>query len=313
MKSKNEYVIGETFYKKRYLSTSQIMIFNHYLSQAGKSIEKIIESFILGFVNTHLENVKFKFPTESTTYIEKIRSLAPEFEFLLKQFQAYAEDGRIDFELIEFNSSPVRLSEIKSLVKKKYVYSDSDTIRALIHKFFSDQSTLYYTERFKEKYRNLYNLLINENVSYDDFKEYQKPAIDLLIQEEYLQVDSNDFIKIKNVAKMFVIGQIYKNEVLSYWHYKKEIRDAIDDMIENKLLYIEDTLLTKPEINYYNYYLNKKEFTNGFDIRNKYLHGTNPHLEKQQQIDYYSLLKLIILTLLKITDDLILYKESNVD
>ena len=57
----------------------------------------------------------------------------------------------------------------------------------------------------------------------------------------------------------------------------------------------------------FNYYLNQKEFTNSLDLRNKYLHGTYPRSEQQQENDYNILLKLFILTIQKIEDDLELH------
>ena len=57
--------------------------------------------------------------------------------------------------------------------------------------------------------------------------------------------------------------------------------------------------------------LNKKTFTNGMDIRNKYLHGSNNASENAQQNDYYILLRILILILLKIEDDLIIRHSLN--
>lgn len=64
------------------------------------------------------------------------------------------------------------------------------------------------------------------------------------------------------------------------------------------------------ERRYLNYYLNQKEFSNGLDLRNKYLHGTNSSSEDGQNNDYLILLKLIILVIYKIKDDLNLYETE---
>lgn len=57
--------------------------------------------------------------------------------------------------------------------------------------------------------------------------------------------------------------------------------------------------------------MNKSKCTNGYDIRNKYLHGTNVNDEKQYESDYYLILKNIIIIVLKINDDLCL-NDTNV-
>jgi hypothetical protein len=69
-------------------------------------------------------------------------------------------------------------------------------------------------------------------------------------------------------------------------------------------------LFSKPERDYFNYFLNKSEFTNGLDLRNSYLHGTQakPDEIQKHEYAYFTYLKLLILTFLKIEDDLIIYK-----
>lgn len=307
MKSKNEYSEGLVFQKKHALSKMQIHIFNDYLNRRGLSLEKVIESFINDYLNSSLEKGKFqfRFPTENSTYLEKIRALLPEFEFLLKQYQIYVNEGEIDFELLELDSNPLRFSEIKSLTNRKYVYIDSDLIRNLRYIFFSDQSGLYYTETYKDKYTDFYNLLINENVKLVDFAHYQIVMINQLINEDYLHIDATGCVRINKIIMIYLISLLYNNEVLVYWHFPESSRRVIDDMIIKKQLSFEQTLFTKQEINYYNFFLNKKEFTNGADLRNKYLHGTNTNSEDEHQNDYYVLMKIIILTLLKIEDDIV--------
>jgi hypothetical protein len=81
-------------------------------------------------------------------------------------------------------------------------------------------------------------------------------------------------------------------------------------MEQKGILKFDNTLFTIEERKYLNYYLNKKEFSNSLDLRNKYLHGTNSSSEDEQQNDYLRLLKLIILVIYKIKDDLILYETE---
>lgn len=92
-------------------------------------------------------------------------------------------------------------------------------------------------------------------------------------------------------------------------------------MEKENIVFFESSLFSKPEQDYFNFFLNKKEFTNGYDLRNKYLHGTqaNPEDIQQHEDAYFIYLKLIVLLLLKIEDDLIIHivldklksKESN--
>jgi hypothetical protein len=311
MKSKNEYSTGVAFHQKSQLSYLQLLIFNHFLNEKNNSIEILIQSFIRSVLNNvlNLKHLQFRFPTSNSTFLEKIRILAPELEFLLKQYQVYSTEGEINFELIEINSNPLRFTEIKSLVDKKYAYMKDSKIYFLKYHFFSDQSMLHYVNPFNEKYSSLYDLLTTEDVQLENFKDYQIDLIRQLIAEEYLTIDLNNHVKIKDKILISVIRDFHRNEVISYWHYPESTRNVIDKMESENWIRFEDTLFSKQEINFFNYYLNKKEYTNGLDIRNKYLHGTNRSSKKEQEYEYYILLKLIILSLLKITDDLILRKN----
>jgi hypothetical protein len=304
MKSKNEYETGFAFYRKENLSNIQLIIFEHYLQRKEKRLETIINSYI-DFINENIlpHKLIFKLPLTETTYLEKIRIIAPDFEFLLRQFKTLVDEKCIDLELIQLSSTPIRFSDIYSLKPKKYLYSNDNKILQLKYLFFSDQSHLFYVKPFENKYRNFYDLLTNEIVKLEYFENYQKQTIESLINDGYLKLSSGEFVTLNKDILIYIIGEIHKNDVISYWNYPNTVREVIDELIESKSLVVENTLFTRQEKNYLNYYLNKKEFTNGFDLRNKYLHGTNTFSEYEHKSDYYKLIKIIILTLLKIEDD----------
>jgi len=310
MQSKHEYIIGSTYQRKSMLAYLQLVIYTDYLNRRSLSLEAIIESVVTEFFKGHYQiTLQFKFPSGNATYLEKIRTLAPDFEFLLRQYQAYVKEGEIDMELLQINSIPLYFSEIPSLLPKKYAYSDHDKIRYLKYLFFSDQSPLHYVEPFNSQYNNLYDLLVKQEVNIENFANFQQTEIHRLITDDYLLLDANNVVRIKQSLLLFVIGELYTNNVISYWHYPDAIRTVMDDMAVNNLLIFESTLFTKEELGYFNYHLNKKDYTNGVDLRNKYAHGTNTTSEKEHQSDYYILLKLLILTVLKVEDDMLLHKQ----
>jgi hypothetical protein len=110
---------------------------------------------------------------------------------------------------------------------------------------------------------------------------------------------------------LFIIGKLYLDEVISYWHSPTEIRKEIDKMQESEMIYFGETLFSVPEQKYFNYFLNKAEFTNGLDLRNRYLHGSNKDSDQEHKNSYLFYLKILILTLLKIEDDLMLAISIN--
>lgn len=310
MKSKNEYLIGSEFVRKNHQSQIQLLLYNHYLKNRDLSVEQLIESYIDDLLRGHFQiiNFRFNFPSKDSSDLEKIRILAPEFEFMLRQYQTFVDEGEIDFDLLELQSNPIRFSEVRSLCDKKYIYIKNDKMIRLKYQFFSDQSMLHYVEPHKSKHRNLYKLLTKEDVSLEQFRSYQIDAITNLVNEGYLYITDNGKVKINKQVFIFLLGELFENDVLSYWNYPSHIRNVIDEMINQDLVSFQNTLFTKQEQQYLNFYLNKKEFTNGLDLRNKYLHGTNSPSEDSQKYDYYLFLKLIILALLKIKDDLVNYK-----
>lgn len=314
LKSKNEYEFGEVFTRKEILSILQLQLFDDYLKRKNSSIEQLINSFI-SYINELIQPNKLIFQVRFSDSPElyKIRNLLPDFDFLLKQYKNLVDDGSIDIELLQISSKPIGFSQITSLNEIKYVYSNNELIQNIKHIFFSDQSHMYYTETFGTKHKNLFDLLTKETVNLEDFANYQKNAIQSLVKDGYLKINDNNNVLIDKITFIYLLRELDRNELLSYWHYPKFIRDEIDILIEEKKLVVENTLFSKEEIKYFNFYLNQKIYTNGYDLRNKYSHGTNTQSEQKHKYDYYLILKIIILTLLKIEDDIIINKNTAIN
>jgi hypothetical protein len=86
---------------------------------------------------------------------------------------------------------------------------------------------------------------------------------------------------------------LYDNEVASFYYYPIAFQDEVKKMYIQKMVFFGETLFSKSEQSYFNYFLNKREFTNGLDMRNSYLHGTqaNPEEIQEHEYAYYSYLK----------------------
>lgn len=311
LKSKNEYEIGEVFTRKEMLSVLQLYLFEDFLKRKNSGIEQIINSFT-SYLNELLEpnNLIFQVRVSDSPELDKIRTLLPDFDFLLKQYKNLADEGTIDIELLQVSSKPIGFSQITSQNNIKYVYSNDRLILQLKHIFFSDQSHMYYTETFRTKYTNLFDLLTQEIVNIEDFANYQKDTIQSLVKDGYLKINKENNVEIDKITFIYIIREIHRNELLNYWHYPKFVRDEIDLLIQEEKFFIENTLFSKEEVKYFNFYLNQKMYTNGYDLRNKYSHGTNTQSEEEHKNDYYLILKIIILTLLKIEDDIIINKKT---
>ncbi len=315
MSSRFEYKIGIQFARNDQLSLAQLFLFeNELIRKKEISIEYLIHYYITKHIETQfgLTGFRFNLPTAGTSYLERIRMLLAEYDSFLRQYKLYCEDGEIDFGLFEMSTEPYGFSQIPSFIDKKYCYLKSEALASVIRMFFSDQSGLYYVEPFKDKhYGCLHDLILSENVPYDNFLEYQKSGINHLINGNFLQIDRYGFVKFCNPNQIFILKQLYFKGLLSYWHYDIECRKIIDNMIAEDLLYTESTLFNKLECEYLNYYLNDKEFTNGLKLRNKFAHGTNSDSEGEIKHMYYILLRIIVLTILKVDNDLLLNQKFN--
>ena len=130
--------------------------------------------------------------------------------------------------------------------------------------------------------------------------------LNYLIEKNFIGIDDNGFIQVTNPTRLFIFKDLYDNEVASFYRYPIDFqREALQMKKENIVLF-ESSLFSKPEQSYFNYFLNKSEFTNGLDLRNSYLHGTqaNPEEIEKHEYAYFTYLKLVVLTMLKIDDDL---------
>ena len=98
---------------------------------------------------------------------------------------------------------------------------------------------------------------------------------------------------------------MFECEGVSYHHYPPKVRVTIDRMIGRGWLVRRSTLLTTAEASYFNYCLNQTEFSNGPDLRNRYLHGrhVNAADEDEHYSTYITALKLLIALAIKINDD----------
>lgn len=326
LKSKNDYLTSHLFKIYNITSHLQIVGFRNELGKMGISLEDTLKHiYTITFPEKYgyANNARFSIPT-GKTFLEKVRFIAPEFESLIKQYKLFVENNEIDYELLQISSNPISINDIPSLNTNKYIYfNDKNTnIKSISNVFFSDQTLLAYVEPYKEKkYRNFFELLSHEHVQYENYADYQKNHLKYLIDKNQIFVDKSGQIQFVNPSRILILNDLYTNSVASYYRYTNPFQKEVLQMEKENIVFFESSLFSKPEQDYFNFFLNKKEFTNGYDLRNKYLHGTqaNPEDIQQHEDAYFIYLKLIVLLLLKIEDDLIIHivldklksKESN--
>lgn len=90
------------------------------------------------------------------------------------------------------------------------------------------------------------------------------------------------------------------------YYKKRDMIKLLEEMEQKGWIYFSNKLLSNQESDYFNYYLNKSDFANGFDLRNKYLHGTQRKKgsdDELHKMNYYNLLMLYVIIVIKINDE----------
>ena len=252
VKSKNEYEIGMTFNIKNMLSILQIIAYYKELNKINIRLEDIIEWFFKTYLPEEfgIQNYFGKMPSKDSTYYEKCKSILPEIDYILKQFNLLVEDGIIDQELLEVYSTSILFESVKSLIDTKYIYGNdkSQEFNNICYYFFSDQCLLHYTEKYKnKKYTSFYELLLKENVKANDYSGYSERLLNYVIDNGYVFIDLDDYIRVKDKRMITILNDLYNNEVINYWKYPLKYREKMDELIEKNMLLKGSTLFSKQE------------------------------------------------------------------
>jgi hypothetical protein len=167
-------------------------------------------------------------------------------ESVATQFTLFVENVELDRDLLAITSDPVRYKHVPSLLTGKYVYpSDGDEIAGVLHALFSDQSALnYISEGMKAD--NAASLLIENQVAYADFEDYQKQTVDHLIKLGVL-VDTGTRVRIASADHFRILKSLFTTQAASYYHLSDAGRAEADAMVTRGWLTRRASLLTDAE------------------------------------------------------------------
>ena len=254
IKGKTEYIHGIAFSQKDIISLLQTAAYVRELSLHDINLESVIAWFFKDYLPLEFNANGFYFSPSSkgTTYREQCRNLLIEMDSVLKQFNMFVSSRGINRELFEFASEPIVLSQIKSFNEQKYGYLNDKEVNDVIFALFSDQSTIHFMEKIGSKYPNFLQMVLHENLKVTDFEEYQIPAINTLINNEYLYLNENGYIK-PNIEKAVILRDIYYDEVIRIDCYKSNT--YLNTLIEEQKVVTSGTLFSKPEQDYLDYML----------------------------------------------------------
>ncbi|MGW9198600.1 hypothetical protein [Micromonospora chersina] len=303
---KTDYHVGAAFHAIDMSSLLQTRLYHHYLASNDIDLEAVIAWFFEEYLVEEFGALNFSFTPSSSgsSYLQKVRHLFAEMESVAMQFALYVENGELDRDLLAVTSDPVRYKELPSMLVGKYVYADEhEEIAGVLHALFSDQSELAYISDALNA-ESAAQLLIKNEVSYADFAEHQKPTVDHLITLGILE-DTGTRVQIARREQFLILWSLFRTQSASYYRLSSQGRAEVDSMVARGWVTRRASLLSAPEGSYFNYYLNKVEFSNGPELRNKYLHGSqaNEDGEAAHFRTYITALRLIVALVIKINDD----------
>ncbi len=303
-----DYLKNSHFDYKDIISLLNLNVFLYELKENWLTIEYLINEYIKKISKFKwLEKLEFNLKESDIEYNEKINILMSKLDYLIKQYKCFVEKGSIDFELIKISSKPIKFEEIPSILENKYFYEKGWKLEKLKNIFFK---TNFFIKTWSET-DNLFNLLSSKNLRINNFDNYEKDIINQLISEKDLYIDKDNFIRIKDYIYIWIIWEFFKWDwIISYHLYNELGKNKIIDMSNNDLVYPETKLLSKSEVEYFNYYLNKK-FVNWLDIRNKNIHWNLYESKKEGYYDYIKVIRILILFLIKIDIELRINEELN--
>ena len=310
---KDSYPTHMVFNEKNNLALYQVFAYNKVLTQ---QLNSSFETELKMFYEDHLRTqygycgLPINLPANDDSTLNKCRVMCPELDSIVKQYSTFVAEDEIDEDYIRL-SKPLKVEEGKSLLTNKYyqiVEENRDIWSVLWGLFGSGNSLLSHVKPFEKKnYHSLIDLLEHEeNVLYANYQPYQKPHLDFLIQQQLIGVNNDGFLYIVSKERIEVLRCLWEYDVCSYWHYDNNGRSALDEMLEKGWLMQDDHLLSKPERDYFSYYLDNSSFVNSLAYRNHYLHGSAPSVDDENAhlIAYHTILRLLAILILKIRDDL---------
>ena len=309
MKGKREYITGVSFNSINMLANAQIESYYNFLKARNIKVENIIEWFFTDYLPTEFQVTGFYFnkPSEGISYLEMCRDMVIEIDSILKQFILYCKHGEIDKELFSLYTEHMLVSNVPSLYKDKYIYPKGDSFKKASYILFSDQALVHFIEEKTEQFSTLYETITSVELNINELQQWQKEPIALLAQEDILSATESGKIIYDN-RLLQLMWYLYKNGCACS-AYLDRYEKQIGLLGRHNMIYYGSTLLSEPEQHYFNYIFNGAEYDNSLDLRNKYAHGNQFPNKDSDRANYYIILRLFILIIIKINEEFCLMDD----
>ena len=297
------YPIRSQFTTERMICFTILSAYMRELEDYGISIEDLFDYFFNDYLkeNFGISDFEFKKPSKAVSLSERIKLLYIEMDGILKQLKYYREDGRIDKELMAISSNPVRIGELKSFLEQKYAYPKAKNLKEEMRFLFT--FNLMFGMNFAwNGYESLVQIISKEHLFVTDFAKPAQGWISWLVERGSLCLKDDGSLGL-NVVRCALLYDLYENEVVCFAHQKAKPRETLDELVKNEEVEVESAVFSRQERDYYNYVLNKKEFSNSLDLRNAFLHGSFYGTDEELQQAYIETLKIFIMIVVKANEE----------
>lgn len=304
VKGKKTYDVGHGFKMSHFLQLIQMQGYYGQLERHNVYLEDIFKWFFEVYLPSefHVDEFIYNAPTQEASYLEKCRLIAGEIESVLKQYKLYQMHGHIDRELFEMSSEHLFFSQIPSLLSRKYAYVQSDLVKWCICYLFDDCTMGFSPDGSFENCDSLFEV-------FQQNKKLPRSAFSANLQEKPLQhlldfgvLTDSDGILTLDPVKATILRELHDYGVICC-HHSNELQSTIAELISSGNLFEKTTLFSVPEYEYLDYILNKASFSNGLDLRNKYVHGSKTKDDNENFKDYLEFLLIMVMIIIKLNDE----------
>lgn len=309
-RGKDAYFMNQSCLFNNFFALANTNLYSRVLPGMGHRLESLVKNFYENHFKEDFgyPSLSLTLPAEDADWVAKCRTILPEIDSVSKQYNLFVEEGDINPRLFSFGK-PLLPTDAKSLFENKYYVIKGAPLEILepMMLLFRTSEVLHVVDGFDTtRIHNLYDFISRYEVPYSVYeKDNRKNRIDSLISCGYIKTDEQGILRPNDKPAIKILGCLWRNHVVSYWHHDKSVRELLEKWENKGLLKTDDHLLCESERNLFSYYLNNNKYTNGPAIRNQYAHGAIPVGDDVQVHvkNYYILLMLLILLLLKIEDE----------
>ncbi len=310
IKHKNGYG-SDKFWQEQLFYRCKFYLYYDFLNRNHISLEDIIEWFFKDYLKVEfgIDNFNIKLYKIDDYRLMSI-NLADCIESVLKQYRIYVEEKKLNNYLVLATNDAVKFSDYPSLnTNKYYEKTDDNELNKILFLLFDDQSGLCYANEHLSA-NSLYKLLKYNSIKTSDYNYYDEDKFNYLIDKNIIKILSTDKIVFENEIVASILENLYSYGFVSYYHQSDKEKKQIE-LMPKKWLTPSTKLFSKEESDYLSYYLNNEKFSNAIALRNNYMHGSSfVYTDEQNKENYFTMLRLLILIVIKINDDLCIYFDN---